>query len=156
MRTENCCITRPEGTSPEFETTADPKADVWAWLLRAGIVLGLVLIFYSVLSGRMFRPLMVAAAHGGWSEVVLRPSLLWLTMGTLLLGFRTFLWFRYRPRLCKNIDWQCSRTVLARSMRLACLPHAQGGWRDEEAAGQVWMTLIRSRVPNRVIIRFRL
>lgn len=97
MRTEDNCISVPEGAPLEFGANDHPPADIWLWLLRAGIVLGLALIFYSVLSGRMFRPLLIAATHGGWGQVLLRPSLLWLMMGTLLLAFRTFLWFRYRP-----------------------------------------------------------
>jgi len=97
MRSENVCSPDSGELRSEFGPTVNPAPDIWVWLLRGAIVLGLALIFYNVLTGRMFRPLLVAAAHGGWSQVMLRPSLLWLVMGTLLLGFRTFLWFRYRP-----------------------------------------------------------
>jgi len=32
-----------------------------------------------------------------WSRMIVRPSILWASMGIVLLGFRTVLWFFYRP-----------------------------------------------------------
>ncbi|MHB8535262.1 MAG: glycosyltransferase family 2 protein, partial [Sulfuricaulis sp.] len=59
--------------------------------------LGLCLIIYGTVEGRVFNPLLRAAHASDWMHVLLRPSILWMTMGSLLLGFRTLLWFRYRP-----------------------------------------------------------
>lgn len=73
-----------------------PLFDTWEWVLRVAIVLGLSLIFYGTFSGKIFRPLMLAANMHSWMPALMRPSLLWMAMGTLLLGFRTLLWFRYR------------------------------------------------------------
>ncbi len=73
------------------------SADIWEWILRISIVLGLGLITYGTFAGKAFRPLWQAANVHGWLHVMLRPSLLWISMGSLLLSFRTFLWFRYRP-----------------------------------------------------------
>lgn len=70
--------------------------DTWEWILRIAIVLGLGLIFYGTFAGKIFRPLWHAANMHGWMPVLMRPSLLWMAMGTVLLGFRTLLWFRYR------------------------------------------------------------
>lgn len=33
---------------------------------------------------------------GHWARFFVRPSMLWALMGTVMLGFRTLLWFRYR------------------------------------------------------------
>jgi hyaluronan synthase len=71
--------------------------DTWEWILRGAIILGLGLIIYGTVGGRVFNPLLHAAHSSDWMHAMLRPSILWMTMGSLLLGFRTFLWFRYRP-----------------------------------------------------------
>ena len=78
-----------------FESSS--SYDIWEWVLRAAIVIGLGLIIYSTIAGRVFNPLVHAAHTSDWMHAMLRPSILWVTMGSLLLGFRTFLWFRYRP-----------------------------------------------------------
>ena len=71
--------------------------DAWDWGVRALIVLSLAALTYSQLSGTLFRPIFDAIESHSWSEAILRPSWLWLIMGSLLLCFRTLLWFRYRP-----------------------------------------------------------
>ncbi len=70
--------------------------DAWEWILHIAIVLGLGLIFYGTFAGKIFRPLWHATNMHGWMPVLMRPSLMWMAMGTVLLGFRTLLWFRYR------------------------------------------------------------
>ena len=45
----------------------------------------------------VFAPTIKAAAQG-WGAVIVRPSLLWLGMGVLLLTVRTLLWIGYRER----------------------------------------------------------
>jgi hyaluronan synthase len=45
----------------------------------------------------VFAPTINAASQG-WGAAVVRPSLLWLGMGMLLLTLRTLLWIRYRER----------------------------------------------------------
>ncbi|MHB8621829.1 MAG: glycosyltransferase family 2 protein [Sulfuricaulis sp.] len=72
------------------------RVDAWEWILRIAIVIGLGMIFYGAFAGKIFRPLWHAAHTHAWMPVLMRPSLLWMTMGTLLLGVRTLLWFRYR------------------------------------------------------------
>jgi hyaluronan synthase len=84
-------------TSTDNAVAVDSSYDAWEWILRAAIVLGLALIIYGTVEGRVFNPLVRAAHASDWMHAMLRPSILWMTMGSLLLGFRTFLWFRYRP-----------------------------------------------------------
>ena len=76
---------------------APAHVDLWDWLIRAAIVLGVVLLGVVSLTSRFFVPLIHAAEHERWMRAVEHPSMLWAAMGSVLLGFRTFLWFRYRP-----------------------------------------------------------
>jgi hyaluronan synthase len=78
-----------------FETRT--PADWFDWLLRAAIVLALGAIALVTLEGRVFEPLLRSAALHNWTSVVARPSVIWISMGTMLLVFRTVLWFYYRP-----------------------------------------------------------
>lgn len=91
---------------------AEPIPGPWEWLLRCAIIVGLVAIFYMGFSGRIFQPLICAARTTPWLRIVIRPSLLWGTMGSLLLAFRTFLWFRYRSFLPVGIEEAPSLTVI--------------------------------------------
>jgi len=77
-----------------FDATS---ADAWDWGLRAAIIVAVATIVYVTLVGRMFQPVLDAAADHGVSEIIVRPSLMWVMIGTLLLAYRTFLWFRYHP-----------------------------------------------------------
>jgi hyaluronan synthase len=45
----------------------------------------------------VFRPSMAYLAKHGWTSFLVRPSLMWLGMGMMLLVLRTLLWLRYRP-----------------------------------------------------------
>lgn len=76
----------------------DRPADFWDIVLRSAIVLGLGLIVYLCVAADVFQPLVNAVERQGWNEIVVRPSTLWMLMGSLLLVFRTYLWFRYRPQ----------------------------------------------------------
>lgn len=65
-------------------------------LLKTAIVLSLCGLFYFAIDGRIFQPLLDAAAVNDWTKAIVRPSAIWIAMGVLLLGFRTTLLFRYR------------------------------------------------------------
>ena len=82
-----------------FYSTIRPKPAPapWEWLLRGLIFAGLLVIFYASITGRVFQPLFRSAGSSHWASMLVRPSMLWATMGTALLCFRTLLWFRYRP-----------------------------------------------------------
>lgn len=67
------------------------------WALRAVIFLGLGYLLYVNVSYDSFHPLIRLMEKHEWSRILARPSMLWALMGTLMLGFRTMLWFRYRP-----------------------------------------------------------
>ncbi len=78
-----------------FPPVAAP--DIWDLPLKVTILAGLcVLIFFS-LQAQTFQPLVTVAESRGIRADFLRPSFLWFTMGSMLLLFRTLLWFTYRP-----------------------------------------------------------
>lgn len=67
------------------------------WVLRGAILASLVTLFYFSFSSPVLQPLFHAAEQHKWAHVVIRPSVLWALMGTVMLCFRTLLWFSYRP-----------------------------------------------------------
>jgi hyaluronan synthase len=90
----------------------EPTSDLWDWLVRSAIVTGLVVILYYCVEGKAFEPLLRGLRHHGWSSLFVRPSILWLFMGTLLLVFRTLLWFRYRPFTAATMEGAPPLTVV--------------------------------------------
>ena len=82
-----------ETTSPAIECLSRGN-DL---MIQSAIVIGLVIIAYSTLTGNFFEPIYYAIRNAEWTRVIVRPSLLWLMMGFGLLTFRTILWFLYKP-----------------------------------------------------------
>lgn len=60
-------------------------------------MLGLGLLLYLSVHGRIFQPLLDAAAAHRFTSAIARPSAIWILMGTILLVFRTLLLLRYQP-----------------------------------------------------------
>jgi len=69
----------------------------WELTVRLAIIIAFLYVFYSSITGNVFQPLIHSVVNLHWSRLIIRPSILWASMGILLLIFRTFLWFRYRP-----------------------------------------------------------
>lgn len=86
--------------------------DAWDWVLRAAIVVGLAAIVFASFKGRIFAPLLDLSRAHGWTHVFLRPSLMWMGMGVLLLVFRTVAWFFYRPFASVSHEDAPSMTVI--------------------------------------------
>ena len=87
-----------QSISDSAELSIPDKAPDWFdWILRAAIVLALTAIVIVTFRGRVFEPLLRSATLHDWAHVVVRPSIIWILMGTVLLVFRTMLWFSYRP-----------------------------------------------------------
>jgi hyaluronan synthase len=72
------------------------ELDPWDPLFRSLILAGLASLIYLSFRWQIFQPMLHAASEHPWTGYVLRPSMLWMAMGTLMLLFRTLLWFRYR------------------------------------------------------------
>lgn len=81
----------------EHVITTEPRKDFWDFILQAGIVFLLAFIIAISWQGNVFDPVLQAFFNNEWLSVAIRPSVLWITMGLLMLSFRTILWFRYHP-----------------------------------------------------------
>lgn len=86
--------------------------DSWDRILCAVVIAGLVLMVYGAVQGNWFRPMLLDAESSRWAHLVIRPAILWSLMGTLLLGFRTLLWFRYRSAPSATMQDAPSLTVI--------------------------------------------
>jgi len=76
---------------------SSPQSDAWDLPLKLCIVAGLCVMIFISIQAQAFQPLVsVAEAHGIRADFF-RPSILWFTMGSMLMLFRTLLWFTYRP-----------------------------------------------------------
>jgi len=85
----------PDASSP---VQSHRERDRWDTLLVIAIFAGIWATVIGAFASGLFEPLFRAASEGMWSTLVLRPSVLWLGMGVLLLTIRTALWVRYRGR----------------------------------------------------------
>jgi len=72
--------------------------DAWDTVLVVAIFAGIWATVVAAFATGLFESLVVAVSSGMWSTLVVRPSLLWFSMGVLLLTIRTALWVRYRER----------------------------------------------------------
>jgi hyaluronan synthase len=79
------------------DLSREEARDYWDAILSAFIVLGFLVLSFEVYRLAAFDPIVAAAEQHRWARFITRPSMLWTIMGTLLLGFRTIFWFRYRP-----------------------------------------------------------
>ena len=60
------------------------------------ILLCLCCLAYFSVASEIFQPMLQAIQKRHWTRFFVRPSMIWALMGTIMLGFRTLLWFRYR------------------------------------------------------------
>jgi len=73
-------------------------------IIRITIIICLFIIAYASLEGDVFEPVYYAIKSAQWSQIIIRPSLLWIIMGLLLLIFRTIMWLLYKPFPSSNPD----------------------------------------------------
>ncbi|MGO8695384.1 MAG: glycosyltransferase family 2 protein [Rectinemataceae bacterium] len=83
---------------------------LWVWALYAMIACGLVAYAYANL--RVISAMVAEARMDAWSRFLLYPFIAWSAFVILLLGFRTVVWFYYRPVGSSNFDDAPSLTVI--------------------------------------------
>ncbi|MBI3560953.1 MAG: glycosyltransferase family 2 protein [Gammaproteobacteria bacterium] len=93
-------------------TTHEPRHDRWDTLLLSLIAVVLILTSVTSLQGIALDPLLSILLNHDWMKAALRPSLLWVSMGLLMLSFRTVLWFRYKPFLAATLENAPHLTVI--------------------------------------------
>src|SRR5262245_17817620 len=76
---------------------ASPPRDRWDTLLIAAIFAGIGALAYAALATPLLQPLVDVARREHWSMLWVRPTVIWISMGLVLLCLRTVLWLLYRP-----------------------------------------------------------
>lgn len=100
---------------PLLRATEIPQAsapETWDLLLKLCIVLGLAVLALVSIEDQVFSPVVTMAQAHGIGADLYRPSILWFSMGFLLLLFRTCLWFAYRPHPPAAPDSAPAMTVI--------------------------------------------
>jgi hyaluronan synthase len=76
---------------------ASPPRDRWDVFLVLAIFASIGVLAYAALATPLLQPLVDVARREHWSMLWVRPTIIWISMGLLLLLLRTFLWLLYRP-----------------------------------------------------------
>src|SRR5438477_12373794 len=91
----------PQVQSTTFEAVAEtmrpPQGDYWDYLVIAGIFASMLALAWAALATPLLQPLVDIARRQHWTMLWVRPTVIWIAMGMLLLFLRTVLWLLYRP-----------------------------------------------------------
>jgi hyaluronan synthase len=98
-------------TSP-IRPLSRPASDGWDALILTLICVGLLFLLWLAVATPLMDPLTAMARRGRWGTFLVRPTIAWIAMGTLLLAIRTAMWTRYRPWPSLKDDEAPSLTVV--------------------------------------------
>jgi hyaluronan synthase len=88
----------PESAAvPTADLALAPSGDPWDYLLIAAIFASLFALAYAALATPLLQPIVDLARREHWSGFWVRPTVIWISMGLVLLFVRTVLWLCYRP-----------------------------------------------------------
>jgi hyaluronan synthase len=76
---------------------AERKEDAWDVALIAVIFAGMGALAYAAVATPLLQPVLESAASEDWARLTIRPMVIWVAMGLLLMLVRTLFWVRYRP-----------------------------------------------------------
>ena len=79
------------------ETIRPPQGDGWDYLVIAAIFASILALAYAAFATPLLQPLVDIARRQHWTLLWVRPTVIWITMGMVLLFLRTVLWLLYRP-----------------------------------------------------------
>ncbi|HYX65455.1 MAG TPA: glycosyltransferase family 2 protein, partial [Burkholderiales bacterium] len=88
------------------------KSDVWDAFLIAAIFAGMAALAYAAVATPLLQPLLESAAREEWSRLTVRPMVIWVAMGILLMLVRTVFWVRYRPFPAASLEEAPRLTVV--------------------------------------------
>ena len=103
---------RSEPAESLAESAALPPRDRWDAILVIAIFASIGLLAYAALATPLLQPLVDVARREHWSMLWVRPTIIWITMGLLLLCLRTALWLAYRPFEAVRVEDAPAMTVL--------------------------------------------
>jgi hyaluronan synthase len=89
-----------------------PHHDLWDRLLIAAIFAAMGGLAYAAVATPLLQPLFDIAEREHWSGLWVRPTVIWITMGMLLMFARTVLWVRYQPFAAAPPDGAPAMTVI--------------------------------------------
>jgi len=92
--------------------TLEPQNDLWDKLLIVAIFAGMAGLAYAAVATPLLQPLFDVAERGHWSMLWVRPTVIWITMGLVLMFARTVLWVRYRPFAAATAEDAPALTVI--------------------------------------------
>src|SRR5215470_2619509 len=76
---------------------AAPRRDRWDVMLILAIFASIGVLAYAALATSLLQPLVDVARREHWTMLWVRPTIVWVSMGLVLLLMRTVLWLLYRP-----------------------------------------------------------
>jgi hyaluronan synthase len=79
------------------ETIRPPQGDGWDYLVIAAIFASMFALAWAAFATPLLQPLVDIARRQNWTMLWVRPTVIWIAMGMLLLFLRTILWLLYRP-----------------------------------------------------------
>src|SRR5499427_3547774 len=88
---------RSESVESLVVSGAAPRRDAWDLLLILAIFASIGVLAYAALATPLLQPLVDVARREHWSMLWVRPTIIWVSMGLVLLCLRTALWLAYRP-----------------------------------------------------------
>ncbi|MFM8551841.1 MAG: glycosyltransferase family 2 protein [Nitrospiraceae bacterium] len=98
-------VARSSSSSIILPCLSESRPTVDLRFIIATIVLSGAVIATSIrFSHEVFEPLAESLMIQGWAALIARPSLLWFTMGIVLLVIRTLLWVRYHATAAVDYD----------------------------------------------------
>lgn len=86
--------------------------DAWDWVLIACIFTAMAALAWGALTTAMLQPLYDIAERQHWGQFWVRPTVIWITMGLVLMLLRTLLWLRYRPWPAESMEEAPRLTVI--------------------------------------------
>jgi len=93
-------------------TARPPQGDGWDYLVIAAIFASILALAYAALATPLLQPLVDVARREHWTMLWVRPTVIWITMGVLLLFLRTILWLLYRPFAAVRAEEAPALTVI--------------------------------------------
>jgi hyaluronan synthase len=93
-------------------TRSAPRRDAWDLFLILAIFASIGMLAYAALATPLLQPLVDVARREHWSMLWVRPTIIWVSMGLVLLLMRTVLWLLYRPFPAVRHNRAPSLTVL--------------------------------------------
>lgn len=106
----------PQSESTTFEAVAEtirpPQGDGWDYLVIAAIFASILALAWAALATPLLQPLVDVARRQHWTMLWVRPTVIWITMGMLLLILRTILWLLYRPFAAARAEEAPALTVI--------------------------------------------